>query len=74
PNYLMPKQVQTRLQKLMDEYVAGCATMYMTSQTSAIGMTKTTMICHPLLSDWAACARAKSGFKIMSNSRGEVAT
>ena len=32
PNYLMPKQVQTRLQKLMDEYVAGCATMYMTNK------------------------------------------
>ena len=29
PNYLLPKQVQTRLQKLMDEYVAGCSTMYM---------------------------------------------
>ena len=32
PNYLMPKQVQTRLQKLMDEYVAGCSTMYMTNK------------------------------------------
>jgi adenylylsulfate reductase subunit A len=32
PNYLLPKQVQTRLQKLMDEYVAGCATMYMTNK------------------------------------------
>lgn len=32
PNYLMPKQVQTRLQKMMDEYVAGCATMYMTNK------------------------------------------
>ena len=32
PNYLRPKQVQTRLQKLMDEYVAGCATMYMTNK------------------------------------------
>ena len=34
PNYLMPKQVQTRLQKLMDEYVAGCSTMYMTNKPS----------------------------------------
>ncbi|MDI6854342.1 MAG: adenylyl-sulfate reductase subunit alpha [Deltaproteobacteria bacterium] len=34
PNYLLPKQVQSRLQKLMDEYVAGCATMYMTNKPS----------------------------------------
>ncbi len=34
PNYLLPRQVQTRLQKLMDEYVAGCATMYMTNKPS----------------------------------------
>jgi adenylylsulfate reductase subunit A len=34
PNYLRPKQVQTRLQKLMDEYVAGCSTMYMTNKPS----------------------------------------
>ncbi len=34
PNYLRPKHVQTRLQKLMDEYVAGCATMYMTNKPS----------------------------------------
>jgi adenylylsulfate reductase subunit A len=34
PNYLLPKQVQTRLQKLMDEYVAGCSTMYMTNKIS----------------------------------------
>jgi adenylylsulfate reductase subunit A len=32
PNYLRPKQVQSRLQKLMDEYVGGCATMYMTNK------------------------------------------
>uniref|UniRef100_A0A7V4LDH2 Adenylyl-sulfate reductase subunit alpha n=1 Tax=Desulfobacca acetoxidans TaxID=60893 RepID=A0A7V4LDH2_9BACT len=32
PNYLMPKQVQTRLQKIMDEYVGGIATMYMTNK------------------------------------------
>src|SRR4030066_1199174 len=36
PNYLLPKQVQTRLQKLMDEYVAGCATMYMTNKPSLL--------------------------------------
>jgi adenylylsulfate reductase, subunit A len=34
PNYLRPRQVQTRLQKLMDEYVAGCSTMYMTNKPS----------------------------------------
>ena len=34
PNYLRPKQIQTRLQKLMDEYVAGCSTMYMTNKPS----------------------------------------
>jgi adenylylsulfate reductase subunit A len=32
PNYLLPKQVQTRLQKLMDEYVAGVTPMYMTNK------------------------------------------
>jgi adenylylsulfate reductase subunit A len=32
PNYLLPNQVQTRLQKMMDEYVAGCATMYQTNK------------------------------------------
>jgi adenylylsulfate reductase subunit A len=32
PNYLRPKQVQSRLQKLMDEYVGGCSTMYMTNE------------------------------------------
>ena len=37
PNYLMPKQVQTRLQKLMDEYVAGCSTMYMCNKPSLDG-------------------------------------
>src|SRR5271157_1629468 len=34
PNYLRPRQIQTRLQKLMDEYVAGCSTMYMTNKPS----------------------------------------
>jgi adenylylsulfate reductase subunit A len=32
PNYLRPKHIQSRLQKIMDEYVGGCATMYMTNQ------------------------------------------
>jgi adenylylsulfate reductase subunit A len=32
PNYLLPKQVQSRLQKLMDEYVAGVTPMYMTNK------------------------------------------
>jgi adenylylsulfate reductase subunit A len=32
PNYLRPKQVQTRLQKLMDEYCAGVTPMYMTNK------------------------------------------
>jgi len=32
PNYLLPKQIQTRLQKIMDEYVGGIATMYMTNK------------------------------------------
>ncbi len=32
PNYLRPKQVQSRLQKIMDEYVGGIATMYMTNE------------------------------------------
>ncbi len=32
PNYLLPKQIQTRLMKLMDEYVAGIATYYQTNK------------------------------------------
>jgi len=32
PNYLLPKQIQSRLQKIMDEYVGGVATMYMTNK------------------------------------------
>jgi len=32
PHYLRPKQIQSRLQKIMDEYVAGIATMYMTNK------------------------------------------
>ncbi len=32
PNYLLPKQIQHRLMKLMDEYVAGIATYYQTNK------------------------------------------
>jgi adenylylsulfate reductase subunit A len=31
PNYITPKMLQFRLQKIMDEYVAGCATYYNTN-------------------------------------------
>ncbi|MBA1331618.1 adenylylsulfate reductase, partial [Candidatus Endoriftia persephone str. Guaymas] len=31
PNYITPKMLQFRLQKLMDEYVAGVATYYTTN-------------------------------------------
>jgi len=45
PNYLRPKQVQSRLQKMMDEYVAGCATMYMTNETMLnIALERLTML------------------------------
>jgi adenylylsulfate reductase, subunit A len=45
PNYLRPKQVQTRLQKLMDEYVAGCSTMYMTNKPSLMeGLKRLTLL------------------------------
>lgn len=33
PNYIRPKMFQARLQKIMDEYVAGVATWYTTSKT-----------------------------------------
>lgn len=32
PNYLLPRQIQARLQKIMDEYCAGIATMYTTNK------------------------------------------
>lgn len=32
PNYITPKMLQFRLQKIMDEYVAGVATMYQTNE------------------------------------------
>jgi len=32
PNYLIPRQIQARLMKLMDEYVAGTSTYYMTNK------------------------------------------
>src|SRR5450830_569986 len=31
PNYIVPKMLQIRLQKIMDEYVAGCSTYYNTN-------------------------------------------
>ena len=31
PHYITPKMLQFRLQKIMDEYVAGCATYYNTN-------------------------------------------
>ncbi len=31
PNYITPKMLQIRLQKIMDEYVAGCSTYYNTN-------------------------------------------
>ena len=31
PNYITPKMLQMRLQKIMDEYVAGCSTYYNTN-------------------------------------------
>ncbi len=33
PHYIRPKMLQARLQKIMDEYVAGVATWYLTSKT-----------------------------------------
>ncbi|MBV6340845.1 adenylyl-sulfate reductase subunit alpha [Candidatus Magnetobacterium casense] len=33
PNYIRPKMLQARLQKIMDEYVGGVSTWYMTSKT-----------------------------------------
>ncbi len=33
PNYIKPKMYQMRLMKIMDEYVAGTGTMYITSKT-----------------------------------------
>jgi adenylylsulfate reductase subunit A len=45
PNYLRPRQIQTRLQKLMDEYVAGCSTMYMTNKPSLMeGLKRLTLL------------------------------
>ncbi|OAQ20318.1 adenylyl-sulfate reductase subunit alpha [Thermosulfurimonas dismutans] len=32
PNYLLPRQIQLRLMKIMDEYVAGIATYYQTNK------------------------------------------
>ena len=32
PEYILPRMLQMRLQKLMDEYVAGCSTFYQTNK------------------------------------------
>jgi adenylylsulfate reductase subunit A len=73
PNYLMPKQVQTRLQKLMDEYVAGCSTMYMTNKPSLMeGLKRLTLLkedatrlaardLHELMRAWEQYHRILSG-------------
>ena len=45
PNYLRPKQVQARLQKLMDEYCAGCAANYTTNKVMLeYGLDRLTML------------------------------
>jgi adenylylsulfate reductase subunit A len=45
PNYLRPKQVQARLQKLMDEYCAGCASNYTTNKIMLeMGLDRLTML------------------------------
>jgi adenylylsulfate reductase subunit A len=45
PNYLLPKQVQARLQKLMDEYCAGCAANYTTNKIMLeMGLDRLTML------------------------------
>jgi adenylylsulfate reductase subunit A len=73
PNYLMPRQVQTRLQKLMDEYVAGCSTMYMTNKPSLLeGLKRLTLLkedaarlaasdLHELMRAWENYHRILSG-------------
>jgi adenylylsulfate reductase subunit A len=73
PNYLMPKQVQTRLQKLMDEYVAGCSTMYMCNKPSLMeGLKRLTLLkedatrlaakdLHDLMRAWEQYHRILSG-------------
>src|SRR5690606_41007895 len=37
PHYITPKMLQFRLQKIMDEYVAGVATYYTTNEHMQIG-------------------------------------
>ncbi len=45
PNYLRPKHVQARLQKMMDEYCAGCAANYTTNKIMLeIGLERLTML------------------------------
>jgi adenylylsulfate reductase subunit A len=45
PNYLLPRQIQARLQKLMDEYCAGCAANYTTNKIMLeMGLDRLTML------------------------------
>ena len=45
PNYLLPRQIQARLQKLMDEYCAGCAANYTTNKIMLeLGIDRLTML------------------------------
>jgi len=45
PNYLLPRQIQARLQKLMDEYCAGCAANYTTNKIMLeLGIERLTML------------------------------
>jgi adenylylsulfate reductase subunit A len=45
PNYLRPKHIQARLQKIMDEYCAGIATNYTTNKVLlGIGLERLTML------------------------------
>ncbi|MCK7576695.1 MAG: hypothetical protein MZV65_12910 [Chromatiales bacterium] len=44
-NYITPKMLQFRLQKIMDEYVAGVATYYTTNDKMLAGGAKTSSRC-----------------------------
>jgi adenylylsulfate reductase subunit A len=45
PNYLRPKHIQARLQKIMDEYCAGCAANYTTNKVMLeMGLDRLTML------------------------------
>jgi adenylylsulfate reductase subunit A len=45
PNYILPRMLQMRLQKIMDEYVAGVSTYYQTNgKLLAMGLNYLTML------------------------------